>query len=255
MRILFLCNTVYQIMVASWLKKTKYTDVSADVIISDHMNNYGNISDRVRECAFFDKVYKIKSKSYINAKEKISIRERLYRGLRPEKALSDIIKFKGKYDCLFIANLDRFSQSLYNVLKNYKHSKVGNKKLKLYIYEDGIMTYSKLFDKYYKNCIPEFYTWRLKLLNKYICNNQYIFKNVSSMYLFNPDLICYLPDCKIEQIDKIDINDKKFIEYLNYVFSYDSSKDIYDKPIIFIEESIYIDSEQRPDLELFAYIV
>lgn len=257
-RLVFVCNTVYQVMVASWIKAAEFENAEADIIVSDHMNDFETIADRISEQSLFNEVYAIRTKEFVYSYDMsnmdYSIRARFDRGVHPEKQISSIIHLKHKYDAMLIANVDRFSKCLFNVLKNRRYSKVGNSNLKLYLYEDGIASYSKLFENYYHTCIPNNPTWKSKIFDRFICNTKYIFGNVSGMYLFNPDLVTYQPDWRLIQLKKIDKDNSCFKGYLNYIFSYNNTKDIYDRKIIFMEESLYIDDDERPDLKLLNKI-
>ena len=61
---LFVCNTVYQLFVALWLKENKFKNSHVDIIISDHMNNSKELFNNVKKYADFDKNYWIESKNY-----------------------------------------------------------------------------------------------------------------------------------------------------------------------------------------------
>ena len=46
-RVLFLCNTVYQTMVALWLKHRVMPGQAADLIVTDHMNGSEQLRERI----------------------------------------------------------------------------------------------------------------------------------------------------------------------------------------------------------------
>lgn len=249
-RVLFLCNTVYQIIVASWLRKTLYGDDFADVIVSDHMNDFEKIAKRIENTQFFDGVYTAKSREYVNNWLDFSITGRIKTNLLPNLRLKKKVKLKRKYDVLLMSNCDSFSMLLYNALKNNKRSSLGNKNMELCLFEDGTYTYSRAFYEHFSQTEPEYYTKKLEFLNKTVFNLQYIKGSVSALYLFNPELLDYDADMKIEKTAKIDCKDVEFKNYLNEIFAYAKSKDVYDKKYIFLEESIFMDWDERPDLKL-----
>ena len=255
-RAIFVCNTVYQVMVASWLRITEFKDYIADIIVTDHMNNHEMIARRIGETDYFANVYPVKRKKYdYSGTADYSINARIRRGMRPEDELSSMIKLEHKYDVMLDANIDVFSRKLFNVLKNSRFSNVGKRTLKLYLYEDGIYTYSKAYEQVYMHdCIPDNATYKLKILNNYLLNTKCIYGNVKGMFLFNPEMIRYTPEWKLKEIKKIERDNNSFKEYLNYIFSYYESADVYDKKVIFLEESIYMNSTERPDAEMLDKI-
>lgn len=253
--VLFLCNTVYQVMVACWINHTYYKGDNTDIIVSDHMNDFEGVATRIREQGIFREVYSIRSRDYVYKPETFdnSVKAQIKRSLQPEKQMGHIIRFRRKYDVMIASNLDTITQLIFNVLKNDRRSKVGNKDLKLYIFEDGIITYSRLFLSYYNECKNKSVSMKHRLFDK-ICNNEYIYGNITGMYLFNPELMMYKPDWELIPIKKIDKNDDLFRRQLNYIFRYDQMNDSYDRKIIFMEESLYIGEKKRPDLELLNRI-
>ena len=53
-KILMICNTPYQIFVATWLKFTEFCDDSVDIIVSDHMVGGMGVYENIRKTDVFN---------------------------------------------------------------------------------------------------------------------------------------------------------------------------------------------------------
>ena len=62
------------------------------------------------------------------------------------------------------------------------------------------------------------------------------------------------PVFEILPIKKVQKDDKEYINMLNVIFGYNSMNDIYDKKIVFFEESYYADGNDIGDVEIVNYI-
>lgn len=239
---LILCNSVYQVFIALWIKYDILAYENTDIIISNHMNDYEVIADNLSDTKLFEKIYKIKSKEYVYRDFGYKNQaQRLFYKSFPELELKKIINLDKKYDCFYFANFDEFSKLAYNVLKR------KNENLKVNIYSDGISTQSKLFEGFYKRTASpksKYY----KFLNS-VLRRKYLYGNISKVMVFEPDLMEWDPGCKVEKIKPVGKN-SEFIKIVNQVFGYDSIKDEYSEKYIFFEESFYADSGYMEDVEL-----
>lgn len=241
---LFLCNTVYQVLISAWMRYSIFKEDDADIIISNHMNGYETIADNLKKTGLFDQVYTVESLNYARflVKYKSGIQRILYK-LLPTQEIKKYIKLSKRYDCFFFANCDKFSGLLSNVLKR------KNSSLKLYLFEDGISTYSGLIKEFYESTKPDESRFK-RFAMKYIFRTNYIYNNVSSLYAFNPCLMEWDPDFPILRIPAIDCKDEIFKKYINTVFDYDNLEDSYSEKYIFFEESFYAETGYSADLEL-----
>jgi hypothetical protein len=249
-KVLFVCNSVYQVLIASWINYKYYQNDECDIIISNHMNGHEEIANNLRTVSLFNNVYTANSKSYVYNSDRIYKNkfEHMYYLKFPKKELAHYIDFEGKYDILFIANYDTFASLLYNALCH------NNKHIQLNYFDDGAATYSLVTKEYYessnspKNALKKF-------VFKNILNCKYIYNNVSNRYLVTPELVEWRPDnCNDIQIATINTNDDEFKKIINTIFDYSSLKDTYDEKYIFFEESFYAETGYMEDVELVEEI-
>ncbi len=239
---LILCNSVYQVFVALWLKYNMLSEENTDILISDHMNHYEQVADNIKKTKLFRNVYTVKSKQFVFGGRGYSGQlEKFFYRTFPKKELYKLIELKNKYDCFFFSNFDEFSELIYDVLKR------RNNKMKVNIYTDGISTQSKLFEGYYNDTdIPKTKKYKIFAL---ISGKKYIYGNINKFLVFEPDLMEWDPKCKVEKINPVS-KDKAFLNIVNQVFGYDNIEDEYNEKYIFFEESFYADSGYMEDVEL-----
>lgn len=241
---LFLCNTVYQVLVAIWIRYKYIPNDEADIIISNHMNGYKIIAQNMIKTCLFNNVYTVDSLSFskgdFSYKNKI---KKYFNYFLPKYELKEFLDLKNKYDNLYFSNCDRFSALLYDVLKR------KNRKLKLFMFEDGTSSYSQLIKKFYED--TAFPRNKLKCIAfKFIFRRHFIFGNVTAMYAFNPQFMEWKPDFSLLPLKHIDYNDEKLKNIINIVFDYYSLEDAYSEKYIFFEESFYAETGYNEDLNL-----
>lgn len=246
MKTLIVCNTVYQVFVATWLKISNMKNDYVDIIISDHMNGSDLIASNIKKIMLFNNVYHVSTKKLCNIG--LNRSSRYVSIVNATKILNRYVKIKEKYDTVFIANIDYFSKLLFHTLVNDFFSPNYNKDIKLFLFEDGTSTYSKLFEKYYR-------TARLPLKRKFpFYKPRTILGNVSGIFVFDPTAFMWNPETAIEKIPKIDITNHRFKEAVNTIFDYQNMTDVYDTKYVFMEESFYAESEYMEDVELVEKI-
>ena len=234
-RKLFICNSVYQVLVAVWIKYYKFKNCDVDIIITNHMNGYDNIAGNLEKTSVFNNVFTVKSSGIRKTHPLYNLKF-----LRIISKLFSFLKIKGYaksnlYDELFIANYDPFSINLFKAL-----NRNSNKKVKLNFFEDGISTYSNFYEKFYFATSPH-------------DKNKYVYPRADCFYLFNRNAMLWTPDCKIEQIEPISC-EYEFVSIVNKIFDYNNMIDLYDKKYIFFEEGYYADSGYMEDVELVEKI-
>lgn len=245
-RNLFLCNTVYQVMVALWIKQHHMKDVMSDIIITDHMSNAKEIAKRMKKTKCFEYVTYLETLEIARYRVKWTRKERICYDIFPKAYLNKHINCNFKYSDLFVANFDGFTQMLFNGLSHI------NNKLKLHLYEDGLSTYC-LFERYY-NDMRNYYgsndgKFKAFLKNK-IYKKRNTYDNLDEILVFNPQVMKWNPGCKITEIDKIDPTDAQYKMLINEVFAYEDSIDRYESKYIYFEESFYADGYKINDVEL-----
>lgn len=247
---LYVCNTVYQILVAMWIKKTLNTNSNADIIISNHMNGGKEICDRMRKLKLFDNCYFCETKEYSYGgilRDLSDDETSLLIHRHPEQYIKRVFPCECKYNCLFISNVDKFAQILFDACSRRV------RRCKLYLFEDGISTYTKAFEECYQLTRMLKTDFIHQIVYKYIYNKRCIFGNVSGCYLFNPQFFDWSVDFPLIEMKKIDINDKDYVKNCNIVFDY-HNQDKYDTKYIFMEESFFADGVPINDCEIVEEI-
>ena len=242
-RSLFIVNTPYQLMVSINLIKTRYSNTIADIVITNNIADFLDLAKRVRESKLFDRVYIYKIKNIYPDKNGVALIRRLIN----EKNI-----FNEKYDYYFFANLDHGASGVFRALKK------NNKYVLPIMFEDGYATYSgwysdflTMFGSFPKDgnfCKRPFYK---TLFHRYIDN---VFCDVNKMFVFNPEIMTYIPPFDVERMEPIDTSNKELILLYNNIFNYDPSIDSYDEPIIFFEESYYADGYNINDIQIIESI-
>lgn len=248
MKVLFVCNTAYQVLVASWIKYCNYNGCDCDIIISDHMNGYKTLKHNAEKVGLFKNVYNVESKNYVYNKDGFFLfvfKRVLYRFF-PKTVFKKTINNE-KYDILYISNFDIYNILIFNVLKK------RNENLELNVFEDGISTYglkSKDFYEYFKPSK----SFIVRIIRDYGFIRKTFYNNVSAMKVFEPELCEWNPNCRIDKLDRLNPEDTVFKKIVNTIFDYYSIEDKYEEKFIFFEESFFADSEWNEDVKLVEKI-
>lgn len=247
-RQLFVCNSVYQIFVALWIKYYYYSDNKSDIIVSDHMTQGEKLADNIRKLGIFEYVYYAETLAFAKFKVKLTRKERICASLRPNRTLRHFLDLPKKYTQLYIANVDYFSQLLFDALAH------RNTNLELIIYEDGMFTYSRLYEKDYQSTFIQTPNAIKKFLHACVYRKKTIFGNVHKMLVFNPENMIWKPEFPVAALEKVERENNNFRDICNHVFSYYDSTDVYDKKYIFLEEAFSAEGAKLDDLEIVEQI-
>lgn len=206
-KILFICNTYYQLIVAMQIKSTLLKTDQVTVYLSDHSRNAKKIVDNLNKENFFWNVQFIETKNIDYCKGKI------FKGIKDLfKAVTGNIKiFKNLsdnniYDEIFYFNISITLITLFN----YFYKKNAN--IVCSRYEEGILSYN-----IQENKIKDL-SMRVKciyFLNK-ILGKKYIFKSSNKFYCFNPEI--YTGVLETIKIPFIELNNSKIKGLLNNIF-------------------------------------
>lgn len=248
-RVLILCNTVYQVIVATNLKFTVYEKCIVDIIISDHINNNVDLAKRIENSGYFNKVFTAETFNFARKKGRYNrknLKEEVVFQLKRKKIFENIIKIKCKYDILLVSNFDEFSNALYEYNKNYL-----NPNIKLYLFEDGFSSYCVFGEYYLHRLKPNDIKKKIKTN---LLRNKFMEDEILGHYVFNPSFMQWKAPFPCIKMDKIDKNNKKLVTALNKIFDYEKVEDKYDKPIIFFEESYYEEGIDIDDIGIVEKI-
>lgn len=243
-RDLFVCNSIYQVLVALWIKYTYCQSRPSDILISDHMNNGEVICQNVIKYSGFEKGYYVKSFNFSRHKTNQSRIKNIQQNLKPYDFLQDMVVLEEEYSSIYLANIDEFSVLMFDA---FKHK---NKKIELFLFEDGMYTYSKLMKEDYESATSYKKDIFREFLYKYVYKKNYIFGNVRGAYLFHPEDMTWKTNFELLSMKKINCHDKVFLDMCNKIFGYYESNDKYDRKYIFMEESFAAEGMPINDLEL-----
>ena len=231
MRNLFLCNTPYQVIVATQIATSKYENGMNDIIITDKIADCKNLFAHIEKSGVFNKVM------IWNIKNKYSRKSRLFFvvSLLLSKIRINVHRMNfDEYDNLFCGNIAKVATILYRILKH-------KKEVNAYLFEDGFSTYSKECGDFFKK-INRSNTVKQKLLKVYRKASFEFFLDLKGLFVFSPNILDWEPTFPIIEIEKIDSNNNNLVAIYNRIFGLDSIMDSYSEDVIFFEESYFADS-------------
>lgn len=245
--ILFICNTPYQLLMACNLSYTLLKECQVDVILSDHFHGAERMSEKINECnIIFRKAYFVKSFNFSRHQgeylylRKVSNRKLLYH-INIKRIAESMIRLERNYNEFWVANYEEFTEVLFNYIR-----KEINHKIIINCYEDGYT--SCCCDWWLRS--PEMNAGFIrKIYEKYIKRITYSPKEFTGYYVMHPEDITFnIPysTYKIPPINKFDIT---FMNQINELYEYNLCQDVYDKKVIFFEESYYVDGIPIDDLK------
>ncbi len=241
-RNLFVCNSVYQLLVALWIQRIDRKP--ADLILSDHMNNGSMLAERVRAEGCFGKVHYVESFDYARYRKPYSAGERYYEELFPQEVLSRYWGGKETYTRIYLANPDRFAQLLFNGLAR------RNPELTVSLFEDGMLTYSPVFQADVESSRIRMDKKLKELAYRYVFRRRAICDHITEILLFHPRDLDWDAWFPVRELPKIDCADGDFRAMCNRIFQYDDTIDRYDRKYLFMEESFAAEGVPINDVQL-----
>lgn len=245
---LYICNSVYQILVAMWIKRDKNRQVPGDLIVSNHLNNGSVLAERIAAEGLFRKVHYVESFDYARYRTPFSTKERYREELIPQKVLSAYWDHADTYSRVYMANPDRFSQLAFNALSR------KNRTLQAVLFEDGMLTYSPMFRKDVETSHIELDQPLKRFAYRFVFRRRAICDHVSEILLFHPKDLDWEPWFPVTELSKIDCGDEQFRMMCNRVFGYDDSVDHYDRKYLFMEESFAAEGVPINDVQLLTQL-
>ena len=240
--ILVVCQTPYQIIVASKIVETFYSKDQVDIVITNNINGGEKLVERIKLSNLFHDAFYIKTRrlrilnqidpliNYINKKYQVY------------KELKSTIQNK-KYNKLVFCNIDVTVQHIANIANRFAP-------IDLVLFEDGLSSYRKNFGHTFENYVQK---KSIKNKIKYGILRSH-FSRISEFYVFNPNYLEWIPTFSVVKIPNICREDQGLISELNEIFMYDDLKDEYDFKYIFFEESYFADGYKVNDIELVKKI-
>ncbi len=251
-RILFVCNTIYQILTAVNIKQSMRPEETADIIVSDVVVNGKHICEMIEKAGVVETAYYVQCKKYVPAIEYPSsnvIRRKIVNfkvQRNPEKLIQQYVELNNEYDELFFSNTGGFINDLYRMLKH------KNFELKTYCFEDGTSSYTTIWRDWFAE-EKEVYG-KGKWYRKYL-GIHYLIDELSGYMVYHPELMDWQPDCGVTKIPLIDRQNNKIMDAINRTFEYEKCVDTYKEKVIYFEDCFAADGEAIHDEEVIDKLI
>lgn len=232
--VLFLTNTYFQLIVALRLRQTTYRGDTVDLVVTDHSLGGEAVAARLRKLGLFREVYFVRDRAAVDDATSLQkVMRYLPARLFPKRAMARLAPLGHDYDILLFNNANLVTHLIWHNLR---------KQVKCLRFEEGFSTYTKPL---IENPISR------RLLGLAFGSLQ---SHVDGLYLFHPEYYTQEALCPIFPIEPLDKRDEPFKRLLNTVFDYDTARENFDAPYIFLEESFRASAVPTDDLELVAKI-
>lgn len=237
MKILFLCNTLYQIIVASCIRNM-FSDSEADIILSDHSTGNKQIYENYcKSNVIFTNVFYAETKHFYEDDRHLT-RKQYWSKLKDKASVLSVVKLSKSYDMFFCANEEPFSIRLINYLKRC------NSKVQINWFEDGLSAYD--FDKIY-------FKVKRTSFKEFIRNCLGIYRVTTSVrkyFVFKPENMDWEPPAEIVKINPLD---SALAKNLAKLFNFENCEDKYEEKYIFFEDGAR-DWNDSTDVELMQRV-
>lgn len=234
MRILFICNTYYQLILGIHMRQTIFKGESVDISLSDNSLKADEIARRLDECQIFSNVFYVEKKGFTYKQSKLKNVKDIY-----TYNLGRIPKMQIElYDEIIFYNLEL---DLYEIADYYK--KIGHR-VRWSKFEEGILSYDTDFSKGVRISATRFLRRITKRTDVAECVNKY--------YCFFPEIKETHTKWEMVSIPLLEKNEAKLRDVLNYIFDYEPNK--YPQKYIFFASSSDIDGHPFGETELVLKI-
>lgn len=241
MKILLLCNSLYQLIVACCIRNM-FPQAEAEMILSDHSVGNKHIAEEFQKTGLiFNRVYYLETKFLYDKDAHLSGWLRT-KEICDESTIPIMIDLTGNYDVFFCANAEPFSMRMVN------HIKHMNKNATICWFEDGLTAYN--FDKCYFPSNKEYI--KKKMLEFFGIYD--ITTNVEYYYVFYPEKMEWSPRAQLIQIPLVT---EKLREEMSAVFDLPNCPDKYSEKFIFFEDGArdWTNDDDIKIVEMIANIV
>ena len=229
-RILAICCTPYQLLVAVQVLACYYPGEEADLILSDQMSGARKLWEQAKDIWPYGQVYYLEERRLNRLAHKENAKNILLGAVAPEKLLERFLHLEGSYDVFLFSNISLMNQYLILALKR------RNSRLQWLLFEDGATTYSQQVGGLVQSTSPKV---RVQL---------HQVQKLQGMYLFHPETLDWKPGCPVHKLPQAYA--PATLELLNRLFRYDKLGDRYDFPVVFFEESYPCDGVDIGDVAL-----
>lgn len=237
-KILAICNTPFQIVIASHILHTYYKDSEVDILVSDGIRGGEQLADNARKTNAFRRVLYIHNRKTFLTEKGWMAKIRYARGRAGEVIRCHQLArtlANERYDELLFTNISILTKLLTTSLLRV------NPQCKICIFEEGMITYTQT---YAAGDAPH-------SLYRRLCDREGLLAKVSRVYLRHPEFLRWdVGRAQIFTLPPINPNDWELISMLNKIFDYEHCPDRYDRRIIFFEESHNFEGFNVPDVDI-----
>lgn len=245
--IIYLSNTPYQLIVAIQISITRNRNKKNIFLIGDTIPDAINIIKRMKKCQGFEKSYVINYKNSSWKEAMFHFPMSIFTTSKMKKTFNEplILHYIKEAEEIFFSNVAGFTTAF------VAFSQSINTNLKLSMFEDGVSSYSRIYEKSFNICSNSnnLFQQAFRIFFKPILTK------VDNFFLFSPELLVWNCNCTVKKIQSITDNIKEIRKLLNIVFDYNSLKDSYEEKVIFFEESYIEDGMFVPDLEIVEKVI
>lgn len=236
--VLIIINTPFQMITAIQLASTEYKEYLVDVVITDNIAQYIELSERASRSGLFTNVYSMVTKDQSWQNWKYTLFGAVFN--RAILKRLPFLKVK-KYDVALFANSGGVSACIATLLRCSYGTTLG-------MYEDGFASYSD----FYHDEIKDAYKPRHGSGKIIYCLRKRAPAYLKYYYVFEPELINEWDfPFIIKRIPKIE---NEAVSLLNMVFDYNKHIENYDYKYIFFEESYFADGIDIGDMKIVEEI-
>ena len=245
MKNIYICSTLYQIIVVIQMHTSLFPNYKLDIVLTDSINNITALANRLKQWECCDKVITPDEYGQLFSDIKRCFVP-YYLNKRISKVMGSTHPFlqRNTYENVFFANLNCPSIAIATWLK------MRNTNAKISMFEDGVASYSYI----YRNVVNG--TGQNTLYNclkkKFIYG---IYDSLDGYYFFLPELLLWEPHTIVKKIPALEDSKREILPIVNSVFEYKALKDKYSENIIFFEESYYADGIETNDTEIVDLLV
>lgn len=243
-------NTIYQLLVLLQMKLTVFKDMDVDLFVTDWSVDIFKYVENGKKLNLFRDIRYIETLEYVKKygkyEQKDAWGEIKYCMGRYQEVKKIVGKIE-KYDYFFNANMSVFEYAFYDVLKR------KNKRLKLYLFEEGLATY-RAMDAHLINDFNNIFRGKYSIIYKLTGYGKAL-KNIEGVFLFSPQFCSWKLREKFYKIPKISKENVDTIEKINSLFGYRKlDGDMLQKKVIFFEDGLYEDGFHLNDVQLLDTI-
>ena len=218
MKTAFISNSPLKIlntinMVVNNVENTKDT---TDVFVEMWFKNAEELCDKLEETKLFNKVYRCYRKNEVKLDRLVDLIG--YRRIIEGYTFNDYSLIDNHYDQLFVGD-----RGLLGVALSYMN------KPDVFIYDDGIITYSG-------NCIIDERTYKYPWINKLLKLDAYSF-NIRKLYVNNKDFCKSTISKNIEQLPLLN-KDNKAVDIIKKVFNYNPDSLLNGHRMVILEQPL-----------------